>query len=328
MTIILKCHPERSEGSHFLCYYLCMSISDLFKNKTDRIASTHLGKKSEGSNVYDPSLLVAVPRIENRKQYSIDENNLPFCGFDVWHAYEFSCMTENGVPVTRVLKLKYPCNSMNIVESKSLKLYLNSFNMQNFGSTIQECLEICSELIKSDLQKLLREVVEVKFLDNSAEKVQIFDKYVDIMSLVEESTLQVVAYKEAPEVLQTSLKSEKEQTYLRFDSLRSNCRVTHQPDFGDVFIYYNSEKKIDEASLVKYLVSFRSEYHFHEECCEMIYKRLSDILNAGDELFVCCLYTRRGGIDICPARWSNGVNVEDVKPLLDLSKLARSGIKQ
>ena len=315
-------------NGRFLCYYLSMGILDLFKNKTDRIASTHLGKKSEGSDVYAPSLLVAVPRVENRKQYNIDENNLPFDGWDVWHAYEFSCMTQNGVPVTRVLKLKYPCKSIYLVESKSLKLYLNSFNMYRLGSTIQECLELCAELIKSDLQELLREVVEVQFLNNNTEKVQIFDKYVDVMSRVDECTLQVDAYNEAPEVLQTGLKSEKGQTYLRFDSLRSNCRVTHQPDFGDVFIYYNSEKKIDEASLVKYLVSFRSEYHFHEECCEMIYKRLSDILNEGDELFVCCLYTRRGGIDICPSRWSKGFDMDDVEPLLDLSKLARSGIKQ
>ena len=305
-----------------------MSILDLFKNKTDRIASTHLGKRSAGSDIYDPSLLVAVPRVENRKQYNIDENDLPFEGWDVWHAYEFSCMTENGVPVTRVLKLKYSCNSMNIVESKSLKLYLNSFNMYKLGSTIQECLELCAGLIQVDLQELLREVVEVQFLDNSAEKVQIFEKYANVMNLVDENKLQVEAYKESPELLQTGLRSAKEQTYLAFDSLRSNCRVTHQPDFGDVFIYYNSEKKIDEASLVKYLVSFRSEYHFHEECCEMIYKRLADILNEGDELFVCCLYTRRGGIDICPARWSKGLNVDEVKPLLDLSKLARSGIKQ
>ena len=76
-------------------------------NKTDEIASTHLGKKSQGSDTYNPSLLVAIPRCENRKQYNIQNNNLPFEGWDVWHAYEFSAMTENGIPVTRLLKLKY-----------------------------------------------------------------------------------------------------------------------------------------------------------------------------------------------------------------------------
>ena len=128
--------------------------------QTDIIASTHLGKKSEGSESYNPSLLVAIPRIENRNQYNINGENLPFQGWDVWHAYEFSCLRENGLPVTRVLKLIYDCTSKYIVESKSLKLYLNSFNMTKLGKTQEECLAICKEniglmngnlkLIKSD----------------------------------------------------------------------------------------------------------------------------------------------------------------------------------
>ena len=103
-------------------------------SKTDELASTHLGKKSENSENYNPSLLVAIPRCENRKQYNINDNSLPFDGFDVWHAYEFSALTQNGVPVTRLLKLKYGCRSEFLVESKSLKLYLNSFNMSKFGA--------------------------------------------------------------------------------------------------------------------------------------------------------------------------------------------------
>ena len=120
-------------------------------NNTDIIASTHLGKKISGSEIYDPSLLVVIPRIENRKQYNLQNENLPFEGFDVWHAYEFSAMTENGIPVTRLLKIKYDCRSEFLVESKSLKLYLNSFNMTKFGSTTTECLEICADKIKKDL---------------------------------------------------------------------------------------------------------------------------------------------------------------------------------
>ena len=95
-------------------------------NETEKIASRFLGQKVSGSQVYDPTLLVAVPREENRKQYNIDSQKLPFWGFDVWHAYEFSSMTENGLPVTRLMKLKYSSDSEYIVESKSLKLYLNS----------------------------------------------------------------------------------------------------------------------------------------------------------------------------------------------------------
>ena len=293
---------------------------------TDQIASKFLGKKVEGSTNYDPSLLVAVPRFENRKQYNIDENNLPFQGFDVWHAYEFSCMTENGLPVTRLLKLKYPCKSPFIIESKSLKLYLNSFNMTRYGKTTAECLEICKNVIERDLSKKLKTDVTANFINNDAKRVEIFQNFENIMNFVDENKIKIEIFKENPKVLETEPSGGS--YYLTFDALRSNCRVTHQPDFGDVFIYYKSQNHIKEDSLVKYLSSFRSEYHFHEECCEMIFKRISDILDKEDELFVCALYTRRGGIDICPARWSKNCHIHDVQYLLDLTKLARHGIKQ
>ncbi len=297
-------------------------------NITDKTASTLLGKKVSTSDKYDSSLLVAVPRFENRVRYEIDNENLPFVGWYVWHAYEFSVMTKNSFPVTRVMKIRYKCSSPFIVESKSLKLYLNSFNMSCFGSTTEECLTICKETIEKDLSNVLQTEVEVEFLSNDIKRVEIFSNFKNIMDFVNESEVKITQFKESPKLLEVIKAGDVSEHYLMFDSLRSNCRVTHQPDFGDVFIYYKSSKIVDCTSLVKYLVSFRSEYHFHEECCEMIYKRLYDILDNNDELFVCALYTRRGGIDICPARWSHGVNVEDVKSLINLSTFARCGIKQ
>ncbi len=295
---------------------------------TNDIASIHLGKKVSGSEFYDPSLLVAVPRIANRKQYGIDNQNLPFTGFDVWHAYEFSSMTENGLPYTRVMKLRYDCRSEFIVESKSLKLYLNSFNMTQMGKTIREGLDLCKTYIEKDLSEKLQTVVEVNFLDNNIKQSDIFSNFKDVLSLVVEDELCVDKFKESPELLTVKNNSEIQEYFLTFDSLRSNCRVTHQPDFGDVFIYYKSKNHIDETSLVKYLSSFRSEYHFHEECCEMIYKRLSDCLQSEDELFVCALYTRRGGIDICPVRWSRNCKYSGMQDLADVHTFARYGIKQ
>ena len=297
-------------------------------SETEKIAARFLGKRVSGSQEYDNSLLVVIPREENRKQYSINNCNLPFVGWDIWHAYEFSAMTENGVPVTRLLKLKYSCESEFLVESKSLKLYLNSFNMSRFGKNTAECLEICKRLITDDLSERLETKVEVEFLENNSERIEIFNRFENIMSFVLEDSLRIDKFKEAPELLQTEENAEEKEYFLMFDSLRSNCRVTHQPDFGDAFIYYKSIKHIKEESMVKYLCSFRSEYHFHEECCEMIYKRLSDILNPDDELFVCALYTRRGGIDICPSRWSKNCKVEDVFKLIDIKKFARHGVKQ
>ena len=294
---------------------------------TNKIASEHLGKKSKGSENYDSSLLVAVPRFENRQQYGIMNDNLPFKGFDVWHAYEFSALTSTGIPVTRIMKLKYNCESEFIIESKSLKLYLNSFNMTRIGDGMEDCLNQCKKMIEKDLSSLLKCTVEVNFLENNAKKVEIFENFQHIMDFVDDRTLIIDKFKEAPEVIQVESLNDKKAYYLKFDSLRSNCRVTHQPDFGDVFIYYNSSKHINESSLVKYLSSFRSEFHFHEECCEMIYKRLYDLLDNEDELFVCALYTRRGGIDICPARWSKEVKFDDVPYLADVCVFAKSGLK-
>ncbi len=291
--------------------------------KTDKIASKYLGKKVDGSENYEPSLLVGIPRTENRVQYGIENNNLPFEGWDVWHAYEFSSMSEKGIPVTRLLKLKYNCNSEFLVESKSLKLYLNSFNMTRFGENTAECLEICKHVIERDLSNILHTDVTANFI-NKTNRVEIFNNFQDLMQYVDENTLNIENFKETPEVLEVE-QGEFKEYYLTFDSLRSNCRVTHQPDFGDIFIYYKSKKHIKEESLVKYLCSFRSEYHFHEECCEMIHKRLYDLLD-GDELFVCALYTRRGGIDICPVRWNS--KIQDVDKLLDLTQFARYGVKQ
>lgn len=298
------------------------------KDRTEEIASTHLGKRVEMCDQYNPDLLVAVPRIDNRRHYNIDNKNLPFEGWDIWHAYEFSALTENGLPVTRLLKIKYNCTSEFIIESKSLKLYLNSYNMTRLGKNISECLNICKEKIEKDLSDKLKTNVTVKFLDNDIKKIEIFQQFRNILDFVDENSLKINHFKESPELLEAEDNNQKSEHRIMFDSLRSNCRVTHQPDFGDVFIYYKSKKHIKEHSLVKYLCSFRSEYHFHEECCEMIYKRLYDLLDKDDELFVSALYTRRGGIDICPTRWSKNFTPKEVADLIDTSKYARCGIKQ
>jgi len=303
-------------------------INLYMSDNTNEIASKYLGKRVSGSEYYDSALLVCVPREDNRKQYSIESGNLPFLGFDVWHAYEFSSMTENGVPYTRVMKLRYDCDNKFLIESKSLKLYLNSFNMSRFGKNIEDGLNICKEIIEKDLSEKLQTKVDVNFLDKNTRKIGIFSNFKNIMDFIDVSTMKADCFKEAPECLEVEQTSLISEYSLTFDSLRSNCRVTHQPDFGDVFIYYKSALHIKEESLLKYLISFRSEYHFHEECCEMIYKRLYDLLGEDAELFVCALYTRRGGIDICPARWSRNCHIEDVYKLGDINTFARCGIKQ
>ena len=299
-------------------------------NITDTAASKLLGKKIEGCDTYNPSFLVAVPRTENRIRYNIDENNMPFDGFDVWHAYEFSSMTQNGLPYTRVLKLKYSCCSEFIVESKSLKLYLNSFNMSRYGKNIKESLNICAKVIQKDLSELLKTEVVLSFLDVDTEHTKIFDGFENVLDFVDFDNLKIENFKESPELLEVEETRENKEYFLNFDSLRSNCRVTHQPDFGSAFIYYKSKQHIKESSLIRYLCSFRCEYHFHEECCEMVYKRLFDLLDdKNDELMVCILYTRRGGIDICPIRYSKNCQILPVfKDLSDVTKYAINSINR
>lgn len=139
-------------------------------NDIEKIASKHLGRAGDGSvvNPYktpeaiDDSLLVAIPRELNRTQYKIDSNDLPFKGFDTWHCYEISFLNSNGYPINCVGKISYPCDSEFIVESKSIKLYLNSFNMQRFPlSNIDDCMDAAKEKIQTDLSDALKTDVRV-----------------------------------------------------------------------------------------------------------------------------------------------------------------------
>lgn len=291
---------------------------------TEELASKHLGHRSKGSELYDKSLLVAVPRSENRQQYNINNDRLPFIGYDIWNAYEVSFLTTHNVPVSGVLKIKYSCHNPYIVESKSLKLYLNSFNMTPLKDTVEESTQFLLDTVKKDLSELLQTDVDLvfhtKFTDNHSD---MFSNYTPIRELVDMNNIHCECFNENPDTL--IVEDVPSEVSVSFDSMRSNCRVTGQPDFGDVFIHWKSNKNIKLEHLVQYLVSFRKECHFHEECCEMIYKRLWDKL-APEELVVGALYTRRGGIDICPIR-ANSARLLD-EELININKFTRKTIKQ
>lgn len=296
------------------------------KTITEKLAATHLGKRSEGSELYDKSLLVAVPRYENRQQYDIKENNLPFVGYDIWDAYEVSFMTANNIPCSYVLKIKYNCNSKYIVESKSLKLYLNSFNMTPLKKTVAESEEFFLSTVKKDLDELLQTDVELKLHTKfTTSECNIFKDYISIRDIIDLDNISCYHFNESPSELTYDEDNNNKELLLTFDSIRSNCRVTHQPDFGDIFIRIKSKKGISLEGLLRYLVSFRKEWHFHEECCEMIYKRLYDKYEP-EILMVGALYTRRGGIDICPIRANKEEYLDS--ELLDISIFNRRTAKQ
>lgn len=277
--------------------------------------SKHLGQISEYKDQYDSSLIVPEPRSNNRQHLDLSDDNLPFVGYDTWNAYEVSALTDNGVPVSGVAKIVYPCDSKYIVESKSLKLYLNSFNMYRCGKTEEHVLAFISDTISKDLSNSLETDVSVAILPSRCiphgEPVFIDNKYITLESSVPTERLYdmpVDVYNETPELLKTTDTwpswAKDKPVFWHSSLLKSNCRVTSQPDWGDVYISYKADKSIVPFSLLKYIISFRDECHFHEEICETIYKRISDLLQP-ETLAVTCLYARRGGIDINPTRVSD-----------------------
>ena len=289
-------------------------------NSVVEIASKHLGQTvSEYSDLYDKSLLVKVPRYLNREAYDIDGKNLPFVGYDVWNCYEVSAITEKGRPVTGVLKISCPSDSEYHVESKSIKLYLNSFNMNQFGEHKDECASIIEEVVAKDLSELLETNVtcqlhtyETMSADEYGEETWLgFNGFDNIETLVDFDEVEFTSFKSDESQLEGYTESPDMSiaTHLHTDMLRSNCRVTNQPDWGDVYVYMKGKEIVTPESFGRYIVSHRKVSHFHEEICEMIYKHLLDRFNP-EELMVTCLYTRRGGLDINPTR-ANKVELLD-----------------
>lgn len=278
-----------------------MTIEITQEIETTDVAGKLLGQRVAAPKTYTPEILVPVARTENRDDYDI--TNETFVGVDTWNCYEISFTLDSGMPLSFVGKLVYSAHSPNIVESKSLKLYLNSFNMEKMGATIEDAKMKFISTVELDVSKVVGAGAVFKLFSPSTEifpAIEDEDEYFDLMALVEDITDSVVDIKENPELLEFD---EDESTHIKvsMNAMRSNCRVTHQPDWATIYIEMQSEKAADLQSILKYIVSFRDESHFHEECVEMVFKRLIDKFSPS-LLNVTALYTRRGGIDICPQR--------------------------
>lgn len=281
------------------------------QDELNKIVGVHLGKAGDGTAVkpyvtpdtVDPSLLVAVPRYLNRTAYDLVENDLPFVGIDAWNAYEFSTLTLNGFPISGWLKFTYPASSPNIVESKSVKLYLNSYNMARLIRNEGDIWKI-EDKIANDLSNIVgvEVVVFLRTGDIDTSRPMTGD-FVSLESYCNVDKMNFDRYNESADILEVVPSIGRFERW-RSHSLRSNCRVTNQPDWGDVYVHIKGKTSVTPESLLQYIVSMRKENHFHEEICECIYKRLYDLLQP-EELLVTCLYTRRGGIDINPTRASN-----------------------
>lgn len=287
-------------------------------DEIEKIASKVLGKTSDGKTMMryetpdevDPTQLVGIPRYLNRTHYDISEDGSElFRGIDTWNGYEFSCLLDNGFPVSGLIRWSYPSDSECIVESKSAKLYLNSYNMAKMGKTVDEAIYNVENQITKDMAAILglKEEHHLSVCLHMNEEYTarpVSGTFMPLEELVDVASIEFNHYNEDPNILEVVASDGNRPVQYQSKSLRSNCRVTNQPDWGDVFIYIKGDYTVTPESLLQYIVSMRKENHFHEEICECIYKRLHDLLKP-DELMVTCLYTRRGGIDINPVRASN-----------------------
>ncbi len=255
--------------------------------------SSPLGKSSEYPTHYDPSLLFPIPRAPKRAELQIS-GTLPFFGADFWTAYEISWLNLRGKPQIAIATFMVPADSPNIIESKSFKLYLNSFNQERLESADQ-----LVEKLRTDLSAAAGGAVQVT-LTEAAQFGQVQFGELGGLSLDRlDVEIEASAHPDGS-ILRASLDQATVEETLVSHLLKSNCPVTSQPDWGSVQIHYVGAP-IDQERLLKYIIGFREHNEFHEQCVERIF---TDILRycRPQKLAVYARYTRRGGLDINPWR--------------------------
>jgi len=252
-----------------------------------------LGKQVDYEFEYNPGLLQGVPRSLSRDTLNLAGSGLPFDGIDTWTGYELSWLNLKGKPNVAILECHVPITSKNLIESKSFKLYLNSFNQTKFASA-----EDVRQVLQADLSACAGEPVEVKLIlpeQFSSLQFQEFNG-----TLLDSLDVEIDQYSPNTQYLTVAKNETGIQETLVSHLLKSNCLITSQPDWASIQIRYEG-KAIEHEGLLKYLISFRQHNEFHEQCVERIY---NDIMQhcQPDKLTVCARYTRRGGLDINPFR--------------------------
>lgn len=280
-------------------------------NLTD-IASKTLGSSASYAvytDHFDASLLNPMPRKLARDHWDITGKE--FVGFDTWHCHEATFLLNNGAPVAGTLKYSYSSVSDYMVESKSAKLYLNTFDMCKMGATLDEAIEKYQGQVKADLEKALKTQVEVKFFTSGADEHGIFPTigYTDLLTAMGDNLGKITIDDYSAERNHLEFKMFDEQIMKTIydnkfftNALRSRCRHTKQKDTGAAYIWiktYNSV--VRPESLFKQIVSLREVNEFHEFCAEKLYVEIMKY----PEVESCCvtlLYARRGSLDINPSR--------------------------
>lgn len=257
------------------------------------LSALKLGQKTEYKSQYDASLLQPVPRRLNREGLGIVEDQPFNQGADVWTCYELSWLNPNGLPQVAIADVAIDFKSENLIESKSFKLYLNSFNQTKFAS-----IEEVEETIAKDLNQCASGQVSVKIhklADYTNQPIMNFAG-----ECIDEQEIQIDSYAFSNQYLENVAEGEIVEETLVSHLLKSNCLITSQPDWGSVQIHYIG-KQLNREKLLRYLVSFREHNEFHEQCVERIFTDLMQFAKP-EKLTVYARYTRRGGLDINPFR--------------------------
>lgn len=265
---------------------------------TQDVYHSPLGKVTKYISEYTPELLFPIPRLAKWLELGINPEALPFQGMDVWNCYELSWLNVSGVPQVAIAEFIIPADSPNIIESKSFKLYLNSFNQTRLVSQTQ-----LIEHLSSDLSQAAGAVVAVRVrsLDEvAAEGIATIDG-----ECLDKQDISLDNYGPPDaDLLHCNPEFMVNET-LYSHLLKSNCPVTGQPDWATVSISYHGPQ-IERAGLLAYLVSLRMHGDFHEQCVERIYLDLLNVLKPV-QLTVQARYVRRGGLDINPCRSTHPV---------------------
>ncbi|MFA9216987.1 MAG: NADPH-dependent 7-cyano-7-deazaguanine reductase QueF [Sphingomonadaceae bacterium] len=251
-----------------------------------------LGKTSAYRTDYAPELLFPIARQGKRDELGLT-GTLPFFGVDIWNAYEISWLNQRGKPQVAIARITVPADSPNIIESKSFKLYLNSFNQTKLDSVVA-----LKTLLQQDLSQGFGATVHIS-LTQPEEFGMLTMGELDGL-LLDRLDVEIDNYSPAPQLLRANADEAPVEEKLVSHLLKSNCLVTGQPDWASVQIHY-AGPQIEQESLLKYLIGFREHNEFHEQCVERIF---TDILRQCQphQLAVYARYTRRGGLDINPWR--------------------------
>jgi 7-cyano-7-deazaguanine reductase len=261
---------------------------------------SQLGKPSAYVDQYDAALLFPIPRAGKRAELGIS-GDAPFFGADMWTAFELSWLNLRGKPQVALVHFTVPCESTHIVESKSFKLYLNSFNNTRFTDAAEVLQRLRTDISEAVWRGgVVRSSVGVRLITP-----ELFDREpiyeLDGLSL-DRLDVECTRYQPAPDLLTAAVDELAVTEVLVSNLLKSNCLVTGQPDWGSVQISYTGHA-LHQEGLLQYLVSFRNHNEFHEQCVERIFM---DIWTRCKplKLSVYARYTRRGGLDINPFRTS------------------------